>query len=514
MAKNISWTLKEIEFPVLQKISREEAITIEQNEFDKGISANTLMEKAGQGIATHILSNISKEKNILVLAGTGNNGGDGSIAAVELYDEYEVEIIYLAEPKTIEGKKAKEICINGGVQYSIYPEIDIDTIKGKINNADVIIDAVFGVGLRSMVREPINGILSEFSLIDENQILISIDLPSGLDCNKGEWYTKEYTPNVILAIHYTKPCFSVFEGSDVLVEVIDISITKESMYWVSKNHFLNHWPKRDPNSHKGENGRVMVIGGSDEFTGAPVLTGMATLRMGVDSLRIAVPETIRDIVAGYAEDFIVVKVNGPRHTYKGFKKYKDMALRRHDVIVIGMGMSNHPDCIKFTRDFFSESKDKIKWVLDAEAIRAFKGHVDLLKGSNAIISPHKAELRMLFGDELPSEFPELVKYVQEKAKEIGITIVLKGRIDIITNGVRTLLNSTGHPGMTVGGSGDVLAGVIAAAYSVIDDPFIATAISTYIMGKAGEYAAEEYGNSLIASDIILKLPEFFLIHPL
>ena len=138
----------------------------------------------------------------------------------------------------------------------------------------------------------------------------------------------------------------------------DIGISKESAYYVNEGHLLNFWPKRKLDSYKGQNGRILVIGGSDGFTGAPVLSGMATLRAGVDTLRIAVPEIIRDIVAGYAEDFIVLKVRGERHSNKGFKRFQDLAVNRHDVIAIGMGISNHPDVTKFVRELFLYIKDR------------------------------------------------------------------------------------------------------------------------------------------------------------
>ena len=113
---------------------------------------------------------------------------------------------------------------------------------------------------------------------------------------------------------------------------------------------------------------------------------------------------------------------------------------------------------------------------------------------------------MMLKENIPDKMEDLIPFLEEKARDLEVTILMKGRIDIITNGYRTLLNETGHPGMTVGGSGDVLAGVIAAAVNFIDDPFIAASVGAYLMGRAGEFAAEKYGNSLIASDIIKEIP--------
>ena len=128
-----------------------------------------------------------------------------------------------------------------------------------------------------------------------------------------------------------------------------------------------------------------------------------------------------------------------------------------------------------------------------------------MKDSGAIITPHRAELRMMLGKEIPENPQDLITFLQETASDLGIIILLKGQIDIITNGKRTILNSTGHPGMTVGGTGDVLAGIVGAVNCFIDDSFMATSIATYIMGKSGERAAAKYGNSLLASDVIEEI---------
>ncbi len=505
------YTLKELPIPQPSYLTREEIIAIEMNEFDTGVTSFDLMQNAGLAIANTIKVMIKNTNNILILAGSGNNGGDAAVTARHLHDIFNIHIIYIKKPKTKESIAAMHELESTNIKISFLSEnISLMETLTEIENADTIIDAIFGTGLKSKVRTPSYEILNKFSTLDKN--IICIDLPSGMDCNTGEWYCDKYSPKSIISMQFSKKCFKIIEESneeypDINLIIVDIGIKPTSYSYVTSNYVKKFWPKRNPDSHKGQNGRVMVIGGSDEFTGAPVLSGMATMRSGVDTLRIAVPETIRDIVAGYAEDFIVVKVNGPRITSKSFKKYRDMAIKRHDVITIGMGLSNHPDCTKFVREFFEYARDKVNFVIDAEAIRAFKGNLDLIKDRNVILTPHKRELRMMIDEELPREFPDLIEFIQEKAKELGIVLIVKGKIDIISNGYRTLLNNTGHAGMTVGGSGDVLAGVVAAAYNFIDDPFIAAAVATYIMGKAGEACAEEYGYSLIASDIIKRIPQ-------
>ncbi|MHA2030866.1 MAG: NAD(P)H-hydrate dehydratase, partial [Candidatus Kariarchaeaceae archaeon] len=420
-----------------------------------------------------------------------------------------VTLIFVKPPKTKESIKALESLNSEDLTLlELNKNIDLDELLESMSGYDMIVDALIGVGLKSSVMDPYSSIIDRYSLLTDVYIC-SVDIPSGLDCNTGKWLCNPYTPNSVITMEFSKKGLTAL-SSETSIQVSPIGISKNSSYIVERGHFIHYWPKRELTSHKGENGRIIVIGGSDGFTGAPVLSGMSALRAGVDTLRIAVPETIRDIVAGYAMDFIVLKVKGDKITSKGFDRFKDLTANRHDVAAIGMGLSNHPECIKFVLDIFEYIKGRIKIVLDADAIRAFRGNLDLLKGSGAIITPHRAELRTMLDEEVPEDPQELVTFLEKTAKELGIVILLKGKTDIITNGVRTLLNTSGHPGMTVGGTGDVLAGLVGAFNCFIPDPFFATAIATFVMGRCGEYAAKKFGNSLLASDIIEEISQVIL----
>jgi ADP-dependent NAD(P)H-hydrate dehydratase / NAD(P)H-hydrate epimerase len=432
--------------------------------------------------------------------------------------------------------------------YKDWTSISITEIFEHVKKVDVIIDSIFGFKLNSKVKEPYNFVLAEFaklfelnpttetietkeSQIDvstENQLsqtevedqqdqdinieerypmLFSVDIPSGLDCNNGKWHCEPYFPTLILTFQYSK---RGIEKHHMIYEVLDIGIEDRQNYIPDDIFTIFHFPERDPDSHKGLNGRILIIGGSDEYTGAPVLSSLASLRMGSDTVRTVVPESIRDIVAGYSKDFLILKVKGNYHSTRNTKFLADLAIRRHNVCVMGMGLSNKDDCLKFIRDFIRLIHTKMSLVIDADAIRAFRGNLGLLHNTKAVITPHRAELRWVLEEEIPSDPQELVDFLQMKARQLGITIVLKGRVDIITNGYRTFLNYTGHPGMTVGGTGDVLAGVIGAVAGFVRIPFFAAVIGTYIMGKAGELAAEKYGNGLLASDVVEELPNVLL----
>lgn len=543
------WELDDLQLPQIRGIFREEMEAIELNAYRKGESPRTLMERAGKAVAQYINEHFTGKVagHIVIFISAGNNGGDGLVIPRFLENPGKITLIQTRnKPMTSEEAKAMFELLHGWSEensekidrfvytednetveeyYTNWKAIDLADIESVLQEADLIIDSIFGFKITSAIRPPYDRILELFAglkpfneeslpqqrldsidhqaLLDQDHLFLSVDIPSGLDSNTGQWHGSKFLPDLTLTFQYT---FRGMERHHLPSALVDIGLEQDENYMTNELLFVTHMPKRDPYSHKGVNGRLMIIGGSDEYTGAPVLSSMAGLRMGIDTVRTAVPETIRDIVAGYSKDFLIVKTKGDYHSPKNTKFLVDLATRRHQTTVIGPGMSNKSDCLKFAREFISRAHQKNALVVDADAIRAFRGHTGLLHNTNAIITPHKAELRYLLNEELPSEPQELLEFVEMKARQLHVTIVLKGKTDIITNGYRTFLNHTGHAGMTVGGTGDVLAGVIGSMACFVRVPFFAAVLGTYVMGLAGEAAAEKYGYSLLASDIIEELP--------
>ncbi|MFV2016061.1 MAG: NAD(P)H-hydrate epimerase, partial [Candidatus Heimdallarchaeota archaeon] len=409
----------QLKLPPIEYISREESLAIETNEFLNGTKAYDLMLAAGKAIATHVKQ--INPSNILILCGSGNNGGDGIVAANLLSPDFRVTLVLIKKPKTAEAIQAYHDLNKKRVKIvKINKNTKVESIYKLMENSDLIIDSLIGIGLKSTVKGTYQEIINKFSEL-HNTHICSVDIPSGLDCNTGEWLCTPYAPSSVVTMEFLKAGLQTLDPNcDIKVAPIGISV--EAGHMVGKGHFIHFWPKRALSSHKGENGRIIVIGGSDGFPGAPVLSGMSALRTGVDTLRIAVPETIRNIVAGFAKDFIILKVKGDKITSKGFNRFKDLTVNRHDVVTVGMGLSNHPECIKFVLELFEHVKGKIKIVLDADAIRAFKGKLDLLKGSGAIITPHRAELRMMLEQEIPEDPQDLITFLEAIALDLGIVI--------------------------------------------------------------------------------------------
>lgn len=253
--------------------------------------------------------------------------------------------------------------------------------------------------------------------------------------------------------------------------------------------------KRKPASKKRDFGKVLVIGGSKIYTGAPALSAMAALRSGADLIVVAAVQRTADIVASFSPDMITVPFDGDFFSEKHTRAIEKLVLDS-DAVVIGPGIGREKKTMAFVQKLLP--KIKIPCVVDADALYAVK---DMKLHSNFVLTPHRGEFRMLFGAK-PDE-----KAVNVLAKKTGAIILAKGPKDFIGDTKRVFLNTTGTPYMTTGGTGDVLAGVCAAILARGTDAFEAACAAAYITGLAGEEAAKRFGEGLVGSDVIKELPK-------
>ncbi len=242
---------------------------------------------------------------------------------------------------------------------------------------------------------------------------------------------------------------------------------------------------RNENSHKGENGKVLVIGGSSKYTGAPALAAEAALRTGADLVKILTSEEAKPVVQGFSEN-LIAESYGQRFDDKSLEKARELE-EWADVTVIGPGLSDFD--VEALQEFAENSG---KLVVDAEAIEP------LLDTSDNIFTPHSGEAEVM-GERSGS--------IKMYSFETGNTVLMKGRTDRVFSGKEITENETGCPGMTVGGTGDVLTGILAALKSQGLEDDGAALLSAYVNGKAGENAYEKYGNGLTATDVIEQITE-------
>lgn len=489
-------------------ISSERMAAVDANAAALGVPRKQLMESSGNAIAREVRAASDPGDEVALVCGRGNNGGDAFVAARFLADR-DVTVHLLGRPESIgttiarenwEALRASEISI-----ASVGDSAEID-----LGSPDVVVDAMLGTGVAGALREPARTATERInaSTATAGTTVIAVDVPSGIDADTGEPTGGEGSIAVdadrVVTFHDAKPGLARIEAS---VTVADIGIPAAAERYTGPGDL--HGLGRDPDSHKGENGEVLVVGGGP-YTGAPALSARAALRAGADLVRVACPASVADEVQGYSADLIVRELPGDALAPDHLRRVADLAADQ-DVVVIGPGMGDSEGSLELARRFLADFSGRA--VVDADALRVVP---EVETDAELICTPHQGELRGM-GGETAADPDERAELVREFAAEVGHTLLVKGRYDVIAGraigvnaadddgGATVRLNRTGNPGMTVGGTGDVLAGTV-GALAARTAPFEAAAAGAYVNGLAGDAAAEDNGHGLVATDLIDRLP--------
>ncbi len=270
---------------------------------------------------------------------------------------------------------------------------------------------------------------------------------------------------------------------------------------VDESFIRSRIPPRKASSHKGQNGVVCVVGGSAVYHGAPFLCSLAALRTGVDLVYVAVPKQIAQAVRALSPDLIVFPMPDTKLTSGNANRLSSW-IRDVDSFALGPGLGSQT--VDNLKHFIRKMEDKTRTVvLDADALR--KGVLEAVT-KPCILTPHTGEFERLFGVKLPEDTESRIQIVNEFSRKHAKTILLKGPVDIISDGERIAINKTHTPAMTVGGTGDVLTGICSALLAKGLSPFDAACCAAFINGKAGILASEEKGLHITASDVVSKIP--------
>jgi NAD(P)H-hydrate epimerase len=259
---------------------------------------------------------------------------------------------------------------------------------------------------------------------------------------------------------------------------------------------------RKSTSRKGENGRVLVVGGSWLYHGAPVHAAEGASCAGVDLVYLAVPRVIVDPVRAYSPDFIVFPLADQKLTTGAVRRLLKW-IPEIDSAVIGPGLGWQPsDGVKLLCSELMSKK--VKLTLDADALR--KDVVSVCRGGEVVLTPHAGEFFRLTGEQLSASLEERIEMVRRAAADMGVVILSKGVQDLASDGATTYVNRTGCSAMTVGGTGDVLAGLVAGLMALKMTPLASAAASSFVNGRAGEAAKRLLGNHITATDLARLLP--------
>jgi len=267
-----------------------------------------------------------------------------------------------------------------------------------------------------------------------------------------------------------------------------------------------YYPKRNRWAHKGDFGYVLIVAGSERYTGSPIFNGLSALRAGADLVTIVGHKRAMDIAASFLPDLITYPLDGELGL-KHVPKILELA-KNFNALIIGGGLKRAPKTYKAIQKIIK--KINLPMVIDAEAVRAVAEDKSVLKNKKAILTPHSEEFRILTGEKVEEDINKRKEKAKRWAKKLGVVILLKGHIDVISDGEKIFLNKTGSPFMTKGGFGDTLAGIcgalLARGFSLLE----AARVAAFINGKAGELAAKKFGEGVLASDIfplIEKIPK-------
>jgi len=447
-----------------------------------GVDTETLMENAGRAVAGEAKK--LPYKKWLVLCGRGNNGGDGYVAARYIKNAV---IINTGKPRTMLARKNYRRAKMMGIKIIPYTR---ENLEEQLKECDAVVDALLGVGLKGELKEPYREMVEMVN--NSSKYILSVDVPSGMGSGMSIKASR------VVTFHFIK------EGLDDICDdivVADIGIPEDAEKYVGAGEML-YYPKPEKNSHKGDNGIIAVIGGGP-YTGAPALAAMAGLRSGCDLAYVCVPSRIWRVVASFAPELIVKEMEGEYFSPHNIQEIEDIVEKSH-VILVGPGMGKEKESREAVKTLLERYMDEKRFVIDADAIEAVG---DMYFRKNAIITPHAGEFRKLTGISLPDDMEGRKKIVMEEAEKRNATILLKGPTDIISDGKNVKMNVVHNESMTVGGTGDVLAGIAACMLSKGVDAFHAACMAAFINGMAGNMAFDDYGYGMVAGDLMEYIPE-------
>ena len=490
-----------------------------------GIPGTTLMKNAADHIAKAAMKHIPPGGYAAIFCGTGNNGGDGIGAAASLLEKgITVRTILIGEEQDLTpdaNEMKKHLQTLGGTIERYSPTADIVDYVAK---CAVIIDAIFGIGLNTQLE---GDALSAVSIINSSHALvISADIPTGTHADTGAILGDTVKANITITFtqakpgHYVEPgCINCGE-----IQVCDIGIPKELENQIVSHKYAAmasdiHIPRRRRDTHKGDYGRALIIAGSIGYTGAPALSARAATKMGAGLVNLGVPESIYNILASKLDEEMPFPLQEDKKGRLIANNASELRRRviQSDVCLIGPGLGESDDISELVQSLTQITETPI--ILDADGLNAIAGNIDILNQATCplILTPHPGEFERLGGkltaelkpDGTPGKPVDRLSIACDFASKYGCILVLKGHRTIVAlpNGI-AYVNTTGGPAMAKAGSGDVLAGMIAALIAQKFPLVHAIVAAVYIHGLSGDLCAAELGEYCVtATDIITNLPK-------
>ena len=493
---------------------------------DIGISSLVLMENAGrQAVAAMetMYSDLS-ERQVAVLCGRGNNGGDGFVVARTLVQRgVDVSVFLIGRVADVRGDARANLEILGRLGLTVVEIADSQAWElhfSEVSDCTLIVDAIFGTGLNAPVSGFIESIVADVNA--SGITVVAIDLPSGLSADSPKPIGPAIEAGLTVTLAAPKlplvlPPAEIHAGDIV---VADIGIPTEVLDAVdgprvdllTRTSMGELVASRSPDSHKGDYGRILIVAGSRGRTGAAHLSAVGALRSGAGLVTVATPASCQPVLSAMAPEYMTEALDESPDGLdpEGVERVLEMA---RDVLAIGPGLGQ----AAATREFIRQVVDRatMPLVIDADGLNAFAGAPEKLagrEGRDVIITPHPGEMARLVGMSTDEVQASRLEIARNFARAHHVFVVLKGhRTLIATPDEKVFINPTGNPGMATGGTGDVLTGMIAAWLAQLLDPEAACKLGVYLHGLAGDLAeADESEVAMTSADVASHLGDAVL----
>jgi NAD(P)H-hydrate epimerase len=487
-----------------------------------GIPGAVLMENAGRGSARILLERYPEayQTGVTIVAGTGNNGGDGFVIARHLANQgVEVDVFIAGQiEKVRQGESADNLSIIRKMGIPVVPmtkDEDLAALAESIANRGIVIDALLGTGLE---RE-VSGIVSRIiGIVNEGYSILSVDIPSGVSSDTGKVMGSAVKANVTVTFALPKLGNLLYPGAEYCGEliVLDIGIPtrlidrmKITDHVLTPESFMPLMTKRRPTAHKGDFGHLLILAGSMGKTGAAALCGMGALAAGAGLVTVGAPESQVGVLAAKLTEAMTEPLPDENGTLDqtAFGRIKKI-IEGKTAVALGPGLGTGAGAWEVTRRLITEMD--LPMVIDADGINVVALEPGVLKKKRGqlILTPHPGEMGRLIGKSTDEVEEDRIGVSRSFASEFGVWLVLKGARTLIASPTGDLFIATGgNPGMASGGMGDVLTGLIGGFLAASKDPALSVAAAVFIHAAAGDRAKERVGEiSLIAGDVLAEVP--------
>jgi len=507
----------------MKVLTAEQMAYVDRITIEGGIPGIDLMRNAGAEVFNFIEKTLDIRSGIVVFVGKGNNGGDGfRVAELFASNSFDSVVCLIGKKSDVRGDAA--VCMNdlekaGQEIIEITGTNKIDELSETITSANLIIDAIFGTGLKGEITGLPASVIDKINY--SNSTVVAVDIPSGINSSTGE------VSNSVVQADYTVTFGCIKVGHVLMpgrskcgeIHVVDIGFSDDAVNSVEV--FGNSLtfpeaaslvPKRSYDAHKGSTGRVFLIAGSVGMTGAAALSSTAAMRAGAGVVTVGCPASLNDILEIKLTEVMTLPLPEVRKkrclSSRALGSIREAA-RSADVVAVGPGLGTYFETIELLKRFLSQYNGRI--VLDADGINVFKGDTEALKNvpCEIVLTPHYGELSRLIGISIGEIARNPIKAAKEASKITGRIVLLKGANTIVSNPQGVIwINGTGNEGMATAGMGDILTGIISGFAAQGLELFNAAILGAYIHGLAGDYAAEEKGIlGMMSGDVLKLLPQ-------